>query len=108
MTLYSIGCFIALAMILYCIAALRPLESRARCQDFRVRFITLLAGAFRAFAPALALSVLDPKLTFSDADSQQAVTAGTSVLKADGSSFTAYDLKRLQVYRAHLLGTALI
>lgn len=66
-------------------------------QDFKVRFTTLLAGAYRSFSPALALSILDPKLTFSDAESQEAVTRDLSLHKADGSSLTPYDFKRLQV-----------
>ena len=66
-------------------------------QDFKVRFTTLLAGAYRSFPPALALSILDPKLTFSDAESQQAGTQELALHKADGSSLTPYDFKRLQV-----------
>ena len=66
-------------------------------QDFRTRFLTLLAGAFRGFAPALALSILDPQLSFSEAQAQAGVTDGQSIRKADGSAISAYDLKRLQV-----------
>ena len=66
-------------------------------QDFKVRFTTLLAGAYRPFPPALALSILDPKLTFSDAESQQAGAQELALHKADGSSLTPYDFKRLQV-----------
>lgn len=65
--------------------------------DFRTRFLTLLAGAFRGFAPALALSILDPQLSFSEAQVETGVTAGQSITKADGSVVSAYDLKRLQV-----------
>ena len=65
-------------------------------QDFRVRFTTLLAGAYKVFAPALALSILDPTLTFSDAEVQQAASQELSISKADGSPLSAYDLKRLQ------------
>ena len=64
-------------------------------QDFKVRFTTLLAGAYRCFAPALALSILDPKLTFSDA--QEAAAQDLALHKADNSSLTPYDFKRLQV-----------
>ena len=66
-------------------------------QDFRTRFLTLLAGAFRGFAPALALSVLDPQLTFSEAQAEGGVKEGVTITKADGSPLSAYDLKRLQV-----------
>lgn len=66
--------------------------------DFKTRFIALLAGAFRSFAPALALSILDPQLSFSDTETQQSIQhGGTSVIKADGSPLSPYDLKRLQV-----------
>ncbi len=66
-------------------------------QDFRTRFLTLLAGAFRGFAPALALTILDPQLTFSEAQTERGVTEGQAIRKADGSPMSAYDLKRLQV-----------
>ena len=65
--------------------------------DFRTRFLSLLAGAFRDFAPALALSILDPQLTFSEAQTQSGVSAAQIIRKADGSALSAYDLKRLQV-----------
>ena len=65
--------------------------------DFRTRFLSLLAGAFRSFAPALALSILDPQLTFSEAQTQSGVSAAQVIRKADGSALSAYDLKRLQV-----------
>lgn len=65
--------------------------------DFRTRFLSLLAGAFRGFAPALALSILDPQLTFSETQTQSGVNAAQIIRKADGSALSAYDLKRLQV-----------
>ena len=64
--------------------------------DFRARFIALLTGAFRAFKPALALSILSPQLTFSEAETQSSIKEGLPVAKADGEPFSAYDLKRLQ------------
>lgn len=66
-------------------------------QDFRARFMSLLAGAFRSFAPALALSLIHPQLTFSEAETQKSVAQPANIRKADGSLLTAYDLKRLQV-----------
>ena len=65
--------------------------------DFRARFIALLTGAFRTFKPALALSILSPQLSFSEAETQSSVKEGLPVAKADGEPFSAYDLKRLQV-----------
>ena len=65
--------------------------------DFRARFIALLTGTFRMFKPALALSILSPQLTFSEAETQSSIKEGLPVAKADGEPFSAYDLKRLQV-----------
>ena len=66
-------------------------------QDFRARFMTLLAGAFKGFTPGLALSLIHPQLTFSEAEAQKSVAQPANIRKADGSLLTAYDLKRLQV-----------
>ena len=48
-------------------------------------------------APALALTVLDPKLTFSEAETQRSVQGGVSLPRIDGAPLDPYDLKRLQV-----------
>lgn len=66
-------------------------------KDFKLRFMTLLAGPFRSFAPALALSILNPKLNFSEAELQAAVEKAEAVLNAAGEPFSAYDIKRLEV-----------
>lgn len=66
-------------------------------KDFKLRFLTLLAGPFRSFAPALCLSILDPKLVFKDAEALEAVQRGLRVLNADGGLLSPYDMKRLQV-----------
>lgn len=71
--------------------------------DFKSRFISLLGGAFKTMAPALALSILNPKLVFSEAEAaagvQQTEGAGGGVLvtRGDGRLLSPYDLKRLQV-----------
>jgi N-acetyltransferase 10 len=65
--------------------------------DFKARFMSLLGGAFRGMAPALALSILNPKLQFSELDGAAGVQAGLVVMRGDGRQMTAYDLKRLQV-----------
>lgn len=70
-------------------------------QDFKARFMSLLAGAFKPFTPALALSLIHPQLTFSEAETQKSLAQPTSIRKADGSPLTAYDLKRLQVRILH-------
>jgi hypothetical protein len=57
----------------------------------------LAAGAFRDFPPALVLSLLDPKLSWSEAESAAAVAEGVVVRKADGAPLSPFDLKRLQV-----------
>ncbi|KAK9824701.1 hypothetical protein WJX72_012506 [[Myrmecia] bisecta] len=71
--------------------------------DFKVRFMALLAGAFRNFTPAMALSILDPKLDFSEAETQASVQSGAVALKADSSPLSPYDLKRLQAYSNNLV-----
>ncbi|KAA6428370.1 MAG: N-acetyltransferase 10 [Trebouxia sp. A1-2] len=72
-------------------------------QDFRTRFLTLLSGAFRGFAPALALTILDPQLTFTEAQVETGVSGGDAIRKADGSPMSAYDLQRLQAYSNNLV-----
>ena len=47
--------------------------------------------------PALALTLLDPKLNFSEAETQRSIQAGVALPRADGNPLDAYDLKRLQV-----------
>ena len=66
-------------------------------QDFKLRFLTLLAGPFRGCSPGLALSVLDPKVKFSDAEAQASSEQGLNVLNVDNRPLTMHDLKRLQV-----------
>jgi N-acetyltransferase 10 len=65
--------------------------------DFKSRFISLLAGAFKGMAPALALSLLNPKLVFSDTEASAGVQQGVMVTRGDGRQLSPYDLKRLQV-----------
>lgn len=65
--------------------------------DFRSRFMALLPGAFRHFAPGLALGLLDPQLQFSEAESAAGIAKGFIPSRGDGSPISAYDMKRLQV-----------
>jgi N-acetyltransferase 10 len=88
--------------------------------DFRTRFTSLLAGSFRDFGPALALSILDPKLRYNEEEAAAATAAGgggggasgskTSqrVIRADGHPLNAYDMKRLQAYSSNLVDHHLI
>lgn len=63
--------------------------------DFACRLLTLLSGAFRDMEPAVALSLLQPKLTFSRQETDRAKDGGVTIAKA-GGQIGAYDLKRLQ------------
>lgn len=65
--------------------------------DFKARFTALLGGAFRTMGPALALSILNPKLVFSEAETAAGVQDGVIVTRGDGRQMSPYDLKRLQV-----------
>ncbi|KAG2483803.1 hypothetical protein HYH03_017326 [Edaphochlamys debaryana] len=76
--------------------------------DFKGRFVSLLAGAFREMPAALALSILDPQLTWSEAEGQRASAEGVTIVRADGSPVDAYDLKRLQAYCSSLVDYHLI
>lgn len=73
--------------------------------DFRTRFTSLLGGPFREFHPALALSVLDPKMRFTEGEAAQAAKDGTAaerILRANVMPLTPYDMKRLQAYTSNL------
>ena len=97
-------------------------------RDFKSRFISLLGGAFRSLPAALALTVLDPQLTFSEQEARagvqgqaEAVARGdgevgeegegsklkpkvSSVLyRMDGEPLDPYDLKRLHAYSNNLV-----
>ncbi|KIY97539.1 putative N-acetyltransferase 10 [Monoraphidium neglectum] len=84
-------------------------------QDFKRRLMMLLGGAFRDMSPALALSLLDPRLTWSDAEGSAAAAAagagpgsGVVAVHGDGTPFTPYDLKRLQAYSSNLVDFHLV
>ena len=47
--------------------------------------------------PVLALTILNPKLTFTDTETDQCIADGICVQRGDGSPLDVYDLKRLQV-----------
>ncbi len=56
-----------------------------------------LSTRCRDMGPALALSILDPRLTWSEAEGAEAAQRGVTVMRGDGSALDPYDLKRLQV-----------
>ncbi|GBF87381.1 N-acetyltransferase [Raphidocelis subcapitata] len=74
--------------------------------DFKRRFAMLLGGAFREMPPALALSLLAPRLNWSDAEA--AAAGDAAVAHPDGTPLTPYDLKRLQAYSSNLVDYHLI
>lgn len=65
--------------------------------DFRSRFALLLPGPFKAFKPAIALGLLDPQLSFTEAETAAGIARGFVPVRGDGSPFSPYDMKRLQV-----------
>ncbi|KAK9918544.1 hypothetical protein WJX75_004887 [Coccomyxa subellipsoidea] len=86
---------------------LRPLQTPEVTQrdwmesfsaDFRCRFMALLPGAFRDFPPPLVLSLLAPKLTWSEAETQASIQKGVEVMRADGSPLSPHDIRRLEKY----------
>lgn len=97
----------------YTVIMLRPLEDpdliestewiEPFTKDFKGRFMSLLAGPFRDLQPALALSILAPKISFSEAETQASVEKGVTVYRADQDVLSPYDLKRLQAYSNNLV-----
>lgn len=63
--------------------------------DFAARLIALLSGAFREMPPATALALLQPKLTYSNAESQREL-APDAVRRVSGQPLDAHDRQRLQ------------
>ena len=80
---------------------------RPYCADFRVRYASLLGSAFRTHAPALALSLLDPKLNFSEEEGA-AGAPPSAVPRADGQPLSPHDLKRLNSYASALVDHHLV
>jgi N-acetyltransferase 10 len=72
-----------------------------------VRYASLLGSAFRAHAPALALSLLDPKLNFSEEEGA-AGAPPSAVPRADGQPLSPHDLKRISSYASALVDHHLV
>ena len=66
-------------------------------KDFKGRFMALLPGPFRSFGPGLALGLIDPQLSFSEAETALGIAQGFTPVRGDGSPLSPYDMKRLQV-----------
>ena len=49
------------------------------------------------------MGLLDPQLTFSEAESAAGVAQGYTPLRPDGAALTPYDMKRLQVRQQGIL-----
>jgi len=91
----------------------------AFANDFKRRFLSLLSYEFRSFLPALALSVLNPRLSFGDSatptsdmttDDNEAPSNTISSPDSNWLSidelrrqFSPYDLRRLESYSRNLL-----
>ncbi|CAH9071184.1 unnamed protein product [Cuscuta epithymum] len=66
-------------------------------QDFKKRFSRLLDKNFRSMDYKLAMSVLDPKINFADAD------CSDGFLKSIDGIFSPHDMKRLEAYTSNLV-----
>ncbi|XP_058179454.1 RNA cytidine acetyltransferase 1 [Rhododendron vialii] len=66
-------------------------------QDFRERFRGLLDSSFRAMEYKLAMSVLDPKINFTDLE-PALPTISDRFLKSLDGILTPFDMKRLEAY----------
>eukprot|EP00899_Mesostigma_viride_P009960 jgi/Mesvir1/18966/Mv18933-RA.1 len=77
-------------------------------RDFRKRFLSLLGMSFRTLAPALALSILNPKAAYSEEESQRGITEPNVVVPSDRQGvaafgFSPFDMKRLDSYSRNLV-----
>ncbi|KAG9473198.1 hypothetical protein GDO78_022901 [Eleutherodactylus coqui] len=70
-------------------------------KDFRRRFLSLLSYQFRSFSPSIALNILQNK----NVKKESASSITRSELE---SSFTPYDLKRLEMYSQNMVDYHLI
>eukprot|EP00250_Pteridium_aquilinum_P001459 c11649_g1_i2 orf=138-3227(+) len=75
--------------------------------DFRRRFMSLLGSCFRSFPPGLALSVLDPKISFSDQEAHEGASL-EGIFEGSSPLLTPYDMKRLESYANNLVDYHLI
>ncbi|XP_010249467.1 PREDICTED: RNA cytidine acetyltransferase 2-like [Nelumbo nucifera] len=69
-------------------------------QDFRRRFTRLLGSSFRAMEYKLAMSVLDPKINFTEQEPMPFTSNGFS--RSLNDILSPYDMKRLEAYTNNL------
>lgn len=74
-------------------------------EDFRRRFISLLSGAFSEMDPALALTILNPRLNFKEEEIDLKIV---KAIRSDEELFDVFDQKRLQSYANNLIDHHLI
>ncbi|KAL3637489.1 hypothetical protein CASFOL_018657 [Castilleja foliolosa] len=69
-------------------------------QEFKQKFTKYLARAFNRMEYKLAMSVLDPKINFSDADTASSSSSGD--LSSISGSLSSYAMKQLEAYTNNL------
>ena len=76
--------------------------------DFKTRFTTLLGSSFAHLHASLALSVIDPFIDFTEAETNTAVEKGVQLRKLNGQPLTPFDLKRLESFTFNLSEYSLV
>ncbi|XAR57323.1 tRNA(Met) cytidine acetyltransferase [Bertholletia excelsa] len=76
-------------------------------QDFRRRFVGLLNNSFASMEYKLAMSVLDPKINFTELEPASSATSDR-FLKSLNGVLTLYDMKRLESYTNNIADFHLI
>jgi N-acetyltransferase 10 len=69
--------------------------------------MSLLGYNFRSFAPALALSILDPKISFTEQEGMEGAST-ENIFGGQTPILTPYDLKRLESYSNNLVDYHLV
>lgn len=69
-------------------------------QDYRRRFTELLGFGFHSMEYKLAMSILDPKINFTEVD--PVLYSSNEFLKSTGEIVTPHDMKRLEAYTNNL------
>ncbi|XP_061972312.1 RNA cytidine acetyltransferase 1-like isoform X2 [Populus nigra] len=78
-------------------------------QDFKRRFARLLEGdSFHSMEYKLAMSVLDPKINYTDMEQEPTSSAPDGFWRSPTDDLSPYDLERLKVYTGNLADFHLI